>query len=202
MNENLSPSQTPTQVCCALTPRDRQTDTHAHAHPRFMARQHEGAQESQAAPWLAPPQLSSLAVTFLSPSLRAFSLLPGSLLFPCVRFSHCLSSLCWLSATSQSLPLCLSISSIVVSILHPPSPISLGVSICSASAALPPSHSPLPHCRPRASERWEGEKGAPNECLLWWGVWDHIVLRYRVQGGTGSQMTRTEAQPRGKSDMR
>lgn len=102
----------------------RQTDTHACTHPRFMAHQYEGAQESQAAPGLAPPQLPSLAVTFPSPSLHSF-LFPGLLLFSCVSFSYSPSSLCWLSAICQPRPLCLSVTfslSLGFSILLPPTP--------------------------------------------------------------------------------
>lgn len=45
-----------------------------------MAHQHEGAQESQPAPWAGHPQLPPLAVTFPSPSFHYF-LFPGLLFF-------------------------------------------------------------------------------------------------------------------------
>lgn len=142
-----------------------------------MTHQHEGAgaQESQPAPWPAPPQLSSLAVTFLSPSLHSVSRLPGWLFFP--GFSHSPSSLCWLSANSQTLPLCQSFFSVAVLLdLIPPSPISLDspsvlpLLLFSPTTSLPPQ-----------SLRVE----ALNECLLWWEVWDQTVLGYGVGGGTG-----------------
>lgn len=58
-----------------------------HAYTRFMAQQCEGAQEGQAAPCLAPPQLPSLAMTFLSPSFHS----PCSQLCSlCVGFSYAL----------------------------------------------------------------------------------------------------------------
>ena len=84
---SLSPPDTPPRLYPACTCIDGPTDTHTHTHThthmrvheRFLAQQCEGAQEGQPAPCLAPLQLPSLALTFLSPPLHSFSLLPALL---------------------------------------------------------------------------------------------------------------------------
>lgn len=134
MRIRLTPTS-PLHICAVHA--HTQTDTHACTHPRFMARQYEGAQESQPAPGLAPPQLPSLAVTLPSPSLHSF-LFPGLLLSTCVSFSYSPSSLCWLSAVS----LCLFVSQSLflshwasLSYSPPPFPWTLHLScLCCSSA--------------------------------------------------------------------
>lgn len=149
MRIRLTPTS-PLHICAVHA--HTQTDTHACTHPRFMARQYEGAQESQPAPGLAPPQLPSLAVTLPSPSLHSF-LFPGLLLSTCVSFSYSPSSLCWLSAVS----LCLFVSQSLflshwASLSYSPPPISLDSPSVLPLLFFSPTIPWYLNCHPRASE--------------------------------------------------
>lgn len=91
-----------TRVQCAHA--RRWTDTHTCTHTRFIAPQHKGAQESQPAPWPAPPQLPSLTVTsfpvfispffFSAPSLAALVVWVSLTLPVCYAAFLLLASLC------------------------------------------------------------------------------------------------------------
>lgn len=175
---SLSPPDTPPRLCPACTCIDGQTDTHMRIHARFLAQQHEGAQEGQPAPCPAPLQLPSLALTFLSPppfflsapSLALFVWVSLTLPVCYAGFLLTLSPCPPRLSVSFSLSIFLSHSSHLSYFLG----LSIGLSsLCCSSAQ--PSSSPLPPQSPLSGpggqsdckEGWQGEMSdSESESLL------------------------------------